>query len=91
MNSVRDECSEKQTMRFLMITAVSVFALASGAFAQTDAQAPARPVAAQPSTPTQDDIERLHPDWFTEYGIPYRPCPCSVIFPNGRHACLGLP
>jgi hypothetical protein len=21
----------------------------------------------------------------------YRPCPADVMFPNGRHACLGLP
>jgi cytochrome P450 len=21
----------------------------------------------------------------------YKPCPAHVVFPNGRHACLGLP
>ena len=78
-------------MRLLMIAAVSVFALTPGAFAQTDEQGSPPQAAAQPAMPTQDDIVRQHPYWFTENGIPYRPFPCSVVFPNGRHACLGLP
>ena len=78
-------------MRLFMIAAVSLLALAPGALAETAEPAPPRPTAAQPPGVTQDDIARQHPDWFTEEGIPYRPCPCSVIFPDGRHACLGLP
>jgi hypothetical protein len=80
-------------MRLIMIAAVSLLALAPGALAETaePEPAPARPAAAQPTGLTQNDIARQHPDWFTEEGIPYRPCPCSVIFPDGRHACLGLP
>jgi len=74
-----------------LIAAVSAVALSPGAFAETTEQDSPRPAAAQPALPTQDDIVRQHPHWFTEAGIPYRPCPCSVIFPNGRHACLGLP
>jgi hypothetical protein len=53
---------------------------------------------AQPTSPsplhselTQDDIARRHPNWFSEYHIRYKPCPSSVVFPNGRHACIGLP
>jgi hypothetical protein len=38
-----------------------------------------------------DDTMREHPRWFTEEGIPYRPCPAAVVFSSGRHACLGLP
>jgi hypothetical protein len=78
-------------MRLIMIAAVSLLALAPGALAETAEPAPTRPAAAPPTGLTQDDIARQHPDWFTEEGIPYRPCPCSVIFPDGRHACLGLP
>jgi hypothetical protein len=78
-------------MRLFMIAAVSLLALAPGALAETAKPAPARSAAAQPTGLTQDDIVRQHPDWFTEEGIPYRACPCSVVFPDGRHACLGLP
>jgi hypothetical protein len=86
-------------MRFHMIAIVSVFvsvvvsilALTPGALAQSAEQASPGAAAAQSAAPTQDDIVRQHPNWFTEEGIPYRPCPCSVVFPNGRHACLGLP
>jgi hypothetical protein len=80
-------------MRLIMIAAVSLLALAPGALAETaePEPAPARPTAAQTTGLTQNDIAGQHPDWFTEEGIPYRPCPCSVVFPDGRHACLGLP
>lgn len=86
-------------MRFHMIAIVSAFvsvlvsvlALTPGAFAQAAEQTSPEAAAAQSAAPTQDDIVRQHPNWFTEEGIPYRPCPCSVVFPNGRHACLGLP
>lgn len=64
-------------MRFLIIGAILILAqvLAQGTFAQT---AP------------RSQMEE-HPDWFTEERIPYRPCPASVGFPNGRNACLGCP
>jgi hypothetical protein len=39
---------------------------------------------------TLSAVESEHPHWFTE-PEPYRPCPASVGFPGGRHACLGLP
>ena len=83
--------AEKQTMRLLMIAALSLLALGPGALAETAEQASPRSAAAQPPGLTQDDIVRQHPDWFSEAGIPYRPCPCSVVFPDGRHACIGLP
>jgi hypothetical protein len=83
------ESSEKQTMRVLMTAAVSLFVIAPGAFAQ--AADPGRPVAGPAPAVTQDAIVREHPYWFSEAGIPYRPCPCSVVFPGGRHACIGLP
>jgi hypothetical protein len=91
MGSVRDGSSEKQTMRFLMIAAVSLFVVAPLAFAA--AAEPTSPRAAPGPAPavTQDAIVRQHPYWFSEAGIPYRPCPCSVVFPGGRHACIGLP
>jgi hypothetical protein len=74
-------------MRFLIIAAVLVSApgLASSAFAET-AQAPPP----SPAT-THQDVTVEHPDWFTEEQIPYKPCPASVVFLNGLHACLGLP
>jgi hypothetical protein len=88
-------------MRFLII-AISVFALATGAFAQTTQKPPtppsppATPAPATPATPalatgTGLDLERrAHPDWFTEPST-YKPCPASVVFPDGRPACLGCP
>jgi hypothetical protein len=78
-------------MRLLMIAALTLLAPAPGALAETAEPASPQPVAAQPPGVTQDDIVRQHPDWFSEEGIPYRPCPCSVVFPDGRHACLGFP
>ena len=76
-------------MRTLMIAALSLLALAPVALAET--AEPTSPPPAPPSVLTQGDIVRQHPDWFSEEGIPYRPCPCSVVFADGRHACLGLP
>jgi hypothetical protein len=37
--------------------------------------------------------ETQNADKKAEYleSIPYRPCPSSVVFPNGRHACIGGP
>ena len=86
-------------MRSLIFAAASLVALAAagGSVMAAGATAPAAEPAAPRLGPgpssgiTQDDIIQQHPSWFSENGIPYRPCPCSVIFPNGRHACLGLP
>jgi hypothetical protein len=72
-------------MRFLII-AISVFALATGAFAQTTPQS-------TPSLATGAGLDVMlkeHRDWFTEPNS-YKPCPSSVVFPNGQHPCLGCP
>ena len=67
------------------IVAVSVFGLvlATGALAQTasDSSAPRG---------TFQAVKQEHPEWFTSRK-PYRPCPASVAFSNGRAACLGCP
>jgi hypothetical protein len=83
--SRRGATQENQTMRCLPTAVVAVLALTSGALAQPASPSPVR------SEVTQDDIVRQHPNWFSEDRIRYKPCPCSVIFPNGRHACIGLP
>jgi hypothetical protein len=74
-------------MRFVIIVATSVFALASAGsvFAET-----AQLSSTSPAT-THQDVTQEHSEWFTEEGIPYKPCPASVVFPGKRHACLGLP
>jgi hypothetical protein len=79
-------------MRFLIIAAVSVSALAlvPGAFAQTAQQSSSPPVPKPPPATTQEGTAAQHPEWFTEPNT-YKPCPCSVVFSNGQHACLGLP
>jgi hypothetical protein len=77
-------------MRFLMTLSVSLLVIAPGAFAAADPVS-GRPVPGPPPAVTQDDIVRQHPYWFSEAGIPYKPCPCSVVFPGGRHACIGQP
>ena len=79
-------------MRSLIVavTLVSALAIASGAFAQTTEQP------AQPSTPATTSegalgqVAREHPGWFMEPNS-YKPCPSSVVFPNGGPACLGCP
>jgi hypothetical protein len=73
-------------MRFVIIVAISVSALAfaSSAFAET---APRSTPAPAPAA----DVTREHPECFTEEAIPYKPCPASVVFTGQRHACLGLP
>jgi len=82
-------------MRFLII-AVSVFALATGAFAQTAPQSAPGAQTAPQSTPSLatgaglDVMLKEHPSWFTEPNS-YKPCPASVVFANGQHACLGCP
>jgi hypothetical protein len=80
-------------MRFLII-AVSISVLATGAFAQTTQNPPTPrtpPAIPAPATGTGLDIERRgHPEWFTEPNT-YKPCPASVVFENGQHACLGCP
>jgi hypothetical protein len=70
-------------MRFLIIAAVLASALPLvPAFAQT-APRPAPPKISE----TQDAGKKA------EYleSRPYKPCPSSVVFPNGQHACIGLP
>ena len=72
-------------MRFRIFAAVALMAallLISNAFAQTG-QRHAPPKINE----TQDA------DTKAEYleSIPYKPCPASVLFPNGQHTCLGLP
>ena len=72
------------------VTLVSALAFASGAFAQTTEQ-PAQP--SPPATTPEgqlDQVSREHPGWFVESNT-YRPCPSSVVFPNGSPACLGCP
>jgi hypothetical protein len=71
-------------MRFLIV-AVSFFALATGAFAQTNRQPPSLSTGAGLDTMRQE-----HKDWFKEPNT-YRPCPSSVVLPNGQHVCLGCP
>jgi hypothetical protein len=68
-------------MRFAIIAAISLLALASagGAFAQSN----------QP--PAQKNIRDEHPEWFNPKPVPYRPCPAAVTFANGQNACLGCP
>jgi hypothetical protein len=72
------------TMRLLILAAVAISALplAAGAFAQTTP----RPAAPKIGETQNADIK-------TEYleSLPYKPCPARVVFPNGQHACLGLP
>jgi hypothetical protein len=72
-------------MRCLPTAVVALLALTCSALAQPATPTPLR------LEVTQDDIVRQHLNWFTEDRIRYRPCPCSVIFPNGRHACIGQP
>jgi hypothetical protein len=72
-------------MRYLPMAVLAILPLSCGALAQPASPTPVRPEV------TQDDIVRQHPNWFSEDRIRYKPCPCSVIFPNGRHACIGQP
>jgi hypothetical protein len=79
-------------MRFLIVAVLlaSALAFSSGAYAQTAPQ-PSAP--ATPSGGTGSGLEterKAHPNWFTEPNT-YKPCPGSVVFPDGRPACLGCP
>ena len=77
-------------MRFLIIgVSVSAMALATGAFAQTRPQSPPAAVPGGTGLGMADD-QKAHPNWFTEPNT-YKPCPSSVVFPDGRPACLGCP
>jgi hypothetical protein len=67
------------------IFAVSAFGLALA----TGALAPTTPTPAAPSG-TFQGVKEQHPDWFKS-NTPYRPCPASVEFSDGRPACLGCP
>jgi hypothetical protein len=79
-------------MRRLAIAPIFVVALFSPAFAETTPPTPP-PSASTPSGQADATSEsiRQHPGWYTEERVPYRPCPCSVVFPGGRHACIGFP
>jgi hypothetical protein len=79
-------------MRFLFAAALAVLMLAQvqGANAETARRAtPPEIDETQDATigATQDATKKA------EYleARPYKPCPSSVRFPNGQHACLGLP
>jgi hypothetical protein len=80
-------------MRSLIVAValVSALAIASDAFAQTTQQPtePPAPASPQGSSPL-DEVTREHPGWFIEPNT-YKPCPSSVVFSNGRPACLGCP
>ena len=65
---------------FAAAALIAALPLISNALAQTGQRhAPPK------ITETQDA------DTKAEYleSIPYKPCPASVVFPNGQHACLG--
>ncbi len=74
-------------MRLIIIAALSMVSFSAVAeevspavgLTPTQSQVPA---ATDPS-PTDPNYLR------SEDRLPYRPCPASVVFPNGRHACLG--
>lgn len=68
---------------FPVFIAAWIISACSGAFAQS------APHSQDQAGVTQDDVQRRHPDWYKEPRR-YRPCPASVEFPNGRHACLGM-
>jgi hypothetical protein len=72
-------------MRFQIFAAVAViaaFPLFSSAFAQTgERHAPPKITETQNADTKAEYLE----------SIPYKPCPASVLFPNGQHACLGAP
>ena len=78
-------------MRSLIVAValVSALAFASGAFAQTTEQ-PTQPSTPAPAEGQLSQLTREHPGWFTEPNS-YKPCPSSVVFPNGSPACLGCP
>jgi hypothetical protein len=78
-------------MRSLIVAVALVCALAfaSGAFAQTT-QEPTQPSPPATSQSSLDEVTREHPGWFMEPNT-YKPCPSSVVFSNGRPACLGCP
>jgi hypothetical protein len=80
---------KNHTMRFLIVAAASVSALAfaSGATAQ---QAPTPSIPPSAPATSQDDTARQHSQWFTEPNT-YKPCPASVVLADGRHICLGCP
>jgi hypothetical protein len=73
-------------MRLLIVAAAtaSVIGFIPGALAQNG-----RPPAAAPGL-SEGDAEHQHPQWYKEPSR-YKPCPASVVFPNGQHACIGLP
>lgn len=78
--------AKELAMRFSIIAAASLptLALIQGAIAQTPNKQSSSP------PPSPGYIEDQHPEWFKE-NYKYRPCPAAVVFPNGRHACLGKP
>ena len=92
LDHYRRRFHKRALMRFLIVAMalVSALAIASGAFAQTTEQ-PTKP--SPPATTPESGLDAVrgeHPEWFTEPNS-YKPCPSSVVFPNGSPACLGCP
>jgi hypothetical protein len=75
-------------MRTLLIATIATFAVAP-ALAQQPAQMPLPPPQGSGTLTSQQTIEKQHPEWFKESYV-YRPCPASVVFSGGEHACLGV-
>jgi hypothetical protein len=71
------------------VALVSAVACASGAVAQTT-QEPTQPSPPATQQGSLGQATREHPGWFMEPNT-YKPCPASVVFPNGGPACLGCP
>jgi hypothetical protein len=69
--------------RFLATVSAFIVSISPGAFAQSASHSQDQ------AGVSQDDVEHRHPNWYKEPKR-YRPCPASVEFPNGRHACLGM-
>jgi hypothetical protein len=71
-------------MRLFEALAISalVTSSVSSAFAQTNEQQP------RGSSPTLQDVQKQHPEWFQEQ-YQYKPCPADVGFANGKNGCLG--
>ena len=71
-------------MRLLLAAASCLSALWLTGFAVAE-------TARRPDPPKISETQ--DPEKKAEYleSIPYKPCPASVVLPNGRHACIGMP
>jgi hypothetical protein len=70
----------------------STWALSPSAFAAS--QSPPDVAVQSPNTPAvgRGIYDSAMPGTFTETNVTgYHPCPADVVFPNGHHACLGMP